>query len=272
MSLVFAAACTHGPGITARPERADPTAQAGLDAAYADLRERLAASRPDALFIIAAEHFANFFMNNMPGLAVGMADYYDGPLEDDAWLRIAKTRAPGNADLSRRLIDVIIEDCDIAYAEEWKLDHGIMVPLHHLTPDYDLPIIPANINCQAPPMPPLKRAHVFGQAVRKACDSVPERIAVIATGGISHWPCTPDSGKVNAVWDLDFLERWKANDVAAMCAYTDQEVYRDGGQGGFEIRTFVALAGAAGGEGQVLFYEPIPAFACGCPIAVMSVV
>lgn len=271
MTLVFAAGCTHGPGITARPERADPQAQQGLQVAYDGLKARLAEARPDAIFVIAAEHFANFFMNNMPGLAVGMADYYDGPIEDDAWLRIPKTRVPGDAKLSRRLIDVIIEDCDIAYAEEWKLDHGIMVPLHHLTPNFDIPIIPANINCQAPPMPPLKRALAFGKAVRKAVDSVPERIAVIATGGISHWPCTPDSGKINAEWDLDFLARWAANDEAAMCAYTDQEIYRDGGQGGFEIRTFVALAGCAGGRGEVLHYNPIPPFACGCPLAVMEV-
>lgn len=271
MTLVYTGICSHAPGITARRDLADPAVSEPFYAALDRMRQEIADTRPDALMIIAAEHFANFFMNNMPGLAVGMADYYDGPIEDDAWLRIPKTRVPGDAALSRRLIDVIIEDCDIAYAEEWKLDHGIMVPLHHLTPGYDLPIIPANINCQAPPMPPLKRAHAFGQAVRKACESVPERIAVIATGGISHWPCTPDSGKINAAWDLDFLERWKANDVAAMCDYTDREVYRDGGQGGFEIRTFVALAGAAGGQGEVLHYEPIPPFACGCPIAVMSV-
>ena len=31
--------------------------------------------RPDALIVIAAEHFANFFMNNMPvSYAIGMAD------------------------------------------------------------------------------------------------------------------------------------------------------------------------------------------------------
>ena len=198
MSLVFAGVCSHGPGITARSERAAPESRRRIAAAYARMREEIRAARPDALIVVSAEHFANFFMNNMPGLAVGMADYYDGPIEDDAWLRIPKTRVPGDAKLSRRLIDVIIEDCDIAYAEEWKLDHGIMVPLHHLTPNFDIPIIPANINCQAPPMPPLKRALAFGKAVRKAVDSVPERIAVIATGGISHWPCTPDSGKINA--------------------------------------------------------------------------
>jgi len=34
---------------------------------------------------------------------------------------------------------------------------------------------------------------------------VPERVALIGTGGISHWPVTPNSGKINESWDRDFL-------------------------------------------------------------------
>src|SRR6185312_7207308 len=99
-----------------------------------------------------------------------------------------------------------MQTVDVAYAEEWKFDHGISVPLHFLTPDYDLPIVPANINCQGPPLTPLKRAWAFGEALRAAADAVPERIALVATGGISHWPATPDSGKINEKWDREFLE------------------------------------------------------------------
>ena len=50
---------------------------------------------------------------------------------------------------------------------------------------------------------------VFEHGVlRRACDSVPERIALVGTGGISHWPATPDSGKVNEAWDREFMRRW----------------------------------------------------------------
>ena len=41
-----------------------------------------------------------------------------------------------------------MDSVDVAYSEEWKFDHGIMVPLNFLTPNYDLPVIPVNINCQ----------------------------------------------------------------------------------------------------------------------------
>ena len=271
MSLVFAGVCSHGPGITARPETADPVVRDAFFSAFDGLREEMLATRPDALVVIAAEHFANFFMNNMPAYAVGMADVYEGPIEDEAWLKIPRGLYPGSADLSRRVITQILNDVDVAYAEEWKFDHGIAVPLHFLTPERDLPIIPVNINCQGPPLTPLHRAWAFGEALRRACDAVPERIAVIATGGISHWPATPDSGKINEPWDREFLDRWTRNDRAALTAYTNAETYRDGGQGGFEIRTFISVAACARGAGAVRFYGPIPQFAVGCTIGVMDV-
>jgi len=271
MSLVFAAVCSHAPGITGRAHLADPARKDALHGELYRLGESLREARPDALIVIAAEHFANFFMDNMPAYAIGMADHYEGPIEDPGWLGIARTRVPGNAALSQRLIADVMNDVDVAFAEEWKFDHGIMVPLHFLTPRFDLPVIPVNINCQGPPLTPLKRAWAFGAALRRACDAVPERIALVGTGGISHWPATPDSGKINEAWDRDFLDRWARNDREALLDYTDVATYRDAGQGGFEIRTFIAIAAAAGGRGEIRHYAPIPIFSVGCTVATMAI-
>ena len=112
-----------------------------------------------------------------------------------------------------------------------------MVPLHFLTPRFDLPVIPVNINCQGPPLTPLHRAWAFGEALRAPATRCRERIALVGTGGISHWPATPDSGKINEAWDRDFLDRWARNDRAALLRYTDERPIAKRGQGGFEIRT-----------------------------------
>ncbi|HVJ30889.1 MAG TPA: extradiol ring-cleavage dioxygenase, partial [Gammaproteobacteria bacterium] len=94
----------------------------------------------------------------------------------------------------------------------------------------------------------------------------------VGTGGISHWPATPDSGKINEAWDRDFLDRWARNDREALLDYSDAATYRDAGQGGFEIRTFLTVAGATeGSTGELLFYAPIPIFAVGCTVATMTV-
>ncbi len=268
MPLVFAGVASHAPGITGRSDQADPVVRDQFYAAYDDMRAALSASKPDAIVVVAAEHFANFFMNNMPSFAIGMADFYDGPIEDPGWLGIDKVRVPGNRELSHRFIEAVMQTSDLSYAEEWKFDHGIMVPLHFLTPDYDIPIIPANINCQGPPLTPLHRAWAFGESLAAAAAAVPERIALVGTGGISHWPATPDSGKINEPWDRQFLDRWTRNDRDALLDYNDTDIYLEAGQGGFEIRTFLAVSAAANGAtGTVHFYAPIPIFAVGCTVA-----
>ena len=271
MPLVYAGVCSHAPGITGRAERADPDVRDAFYAAFDGMRRRLEASEPDALVVVAAEHFANFFMDNMPSYAIGMADSYRGPVEDPDWLAIDEFTAPGDRELSQRLIESVMLTHDVAYAEEWLFDHGIAVPLHFLTPRLDLTVIPAQINCQGPPLTPLHRAWNFGEALRRAADEMPERIAVIGTGGVSHWPATPDSGRIDEDWDRDFLERWCQGDREKLCSYSDTEVYLEAGQGGFEIRTFIAAAAAGAGPGTVHFYAPIPIFAVGCTIADIAV-
>ena len=268
MPLVYAGICSHAPGITGRAHLANNTAL--RDEFYAALdqqRRDIEASTPDAIVVLAAEHFANFFMNNMPAYCIGIADEYEGPIEDPQWLGIERRTIPGSPDLALRLTRDIMQSVDVAYSEEWKFDHGVMVPLHFLTPRYDLPVIPVNINCQGPPLTPLHRVVAFGKALRAACDRVAERVAVVGTGGISHWPATPDSGRINEAWDREFLDRLMRYDVDALTSYTDESCYRDAGQGGFEIRTLIAAAAAAQSEGEVQFYTAeLPIFAVGCTV------
>ncbi|MGI9261451.1 MAG: extradiol ring-cleavage dioxygenase [Woeseiaceae bacterium] len=265
MSLVYSGVLSHAPGITGRADLCENTEL--RDAFYAKLdqqRQEIEDSGAEALIVIAAEHFANFFMNNMPAFCIGIGANYEGPIEDPEWLKIEKTSVPGAPDLGARLTREVMNTVDVAYAEEWKFDHGIMVPLNFLTPRYDLPIIPVNINCQGPPLTPLHRAWAFGEALRRACDSVPEKVALVGTGGISHWPATPDSGKINEEWDRNFLDQLMRQDKEALLSYDDVETYADAGQGGFEIRTYIAAAAAAGGAGELQFYTAeLPIFAVG---------
>ncbi|NNC78152.1 MAG: extradiol ring-cleavage dioxygenase [Woeseiaceae bacterium] len=269
MSLVYAGLLSHAPGITGRADLAKNVEK--RDEFYAALgkqRQDIEASGAETLVVIAAEHFANFFMNNMPAFCIGIGKEYTGPIEDPEWLKIPKAKIPGAPGIARKLTEEVMQSVDTAYAEEWRFDHGIMVPLHFLTPEYDLPVIPVNINCQGPPLTPLHRAWAFGEALRRAADSILEKIAIVGTGGISHWPATPDSGKINEEWDREFLDRLSRFDKDALLSYTDEETYRDAGQGGFEIRTYIAAAAAAGAPCNVEFYTAeLPIFAVGCTVA-----
>lgn len=267
MSLVYAGICCHAPGITSRGHLADPQQYQRLEAAFERQRQAIRDAGAEVLVIVSSEHFANFFMNNMPAYSIGMADFYDTPIEDPNWLKTALTKVPGDPALSLRLIEEVLQTSDVAYAQEWKFDHGIAVPLHFLTPDYDIPVVPVNINCQAPPLTPLRRTWEFGRALRRAIDKAPERIALISTGGTSHWPCTPDTGKINFEWDRQFLDRVLNTRKDELLSYVDSETYALAGAGAFEIRTSICVAAACeGASGELWFAEPIPIFATTCVI------
>ena len=272
MSLVYTGILSHAPGITGRAHMVENVEK--RDEFYSALesqRQDIVNSGAEAIIVIAAEHFANFFMNNMPAYCIGISENYEGPIEDPKWLAIEKTQIPGAPDLGKRITRSVMETVDVSYSEEWKFDHGIMVPLNFLTPRYDIPVIPVNINCQGPPLTPLHRSWAFGEALRRACDAVPEKIALVGTGGISHWPATPDSGKINEAWDREFLDKLMRNDKDSLLSYSDEDTYRDAGQGGFEIRTFITAAAAAGGKGDLHFYTAeLPIFAVGCTVASFS--
>ncbi|MCJ8270132.1 MAG: hypothetical protein MJK04_12110, partial [Psychrosphaera sp.] len=95
MSLVYAGVCSHAPGITGRAEMADPAQKDALYAAFDRQRQAIEDCRPDAIIVIAAEHFANFFMDNMPSFCIGMGEQHEGPIEDPKWLGIKRTTIPG---------------------------------------------------------------------------------------------------------------------------------------------------------------------------------
>jgi 2,3-dihydroxyphenylpropionate 1,2-dioxygenase len=272
MPLVFAAAAVHAPGITGRSQNATEPQRAAFFPAYRRLRERLEAARLDALVMVSAEHFTNFFMDNMPAFCFGLAQGYPGPSEDEPFLKIPKTTVPGAARLARALATAVSEDVDIAHSEELVLDHGFMVPLHLLTPDMRLPIVPIVVNCLAAPRPALKRCYALGRSLRKAIDARPERIGLLACGGLSHWPAVPESGKINAEWDRAFLEDFLAHRREALTRYTEEEIERDAGPGGHEIRAWIVVSAATeGATGETLCFEPIPAYAITGAIATLAV-
>jgi 2,3-dihydroxyphenylpropionate 1,2-dioxygenase len=269
--LVFAAAGSHAPGITARAELAPARERELFHAAYEALRRELEAARPDAIVLVTAEHFTNFFLDNMPAFCLGLADTFEGPVEEESFLRLKKVDVPGSPQIARALAERIAEHVDISHSEELALDHGAMIPLHFLSPGFDVPVVPIIVNCFAPPLPPLGRCWELGRALRTAIDALPHRIALFGAGGISHWPAMPDSGRVNVEWDRRFLEDFAARRRGDLLAYSNGEIDREGGPGGHEIRAWLAVAGATEGwSGELLCAEPVQAFAITAAVARFS--
>jgi 2,3-dihydroxyphenylpropionate 1,2-dioxygenase len=270
MPIVFACAASHAPGMTAWTEAAPKEQAENFLGNYRKLGERLAAAKPDTIVAITVEHWANFFLNSMPAFCIGRAEYYEGPIEE--WLRIPKGRVPGDAKLATELITACLDNgFDPLFSDELLFDHATYLPLHFLNPGMKVAVVPIIINTLTAPMPTAKRCFAFGEFLGQILNRSEKRIALIATGGLSHWPGEAQHGKINIPFDKRFLENLIASDHRRLAAYTHDEINSEAGSGGHEIRTWVALAGAVQSwKAELVAYEPVVPWATGCGLVAFN--
>jgi len=268
MPLVFACAASHAPGITGWAGAADPLQASRYHDAYRRLGDMLKASRPDVLVMFAAEHWSNFFLDNYPAFCVGRAAHYLGPLEKS--LNIEQTRVVGDPQTASLILETCFESgLEPSFSDELRLDHGVMVPLHFFSAP-ELAVVPIIINALTPPLPTVRRCHALGRIVGEVAERSDKRIAVMASGGLSHNPGTPTAGMIDQRFDQEFLRDFLANDAQRLCAY-DSSAIDPAGFGAHEIRNWVAAAGAASNwRGRLLAYEPVPGWSTGCAMAVLE--
>lgn len=265
MSLVFAAAMGHAPGITAWADAAPAAQKDALYAGFAEIAAELRQARPDALIVLTSEHWANFFLDHASAFCIGRGAHFDGPVEP--WLKVERTRIPGAPALASALVaECQAADMDPSFSDEMMLDHGTMVPLHFATPAMDVPIVPVMINTLMAPQPSARRCLTLGRAVgRLAARS--GRVGVLATGGMSHDPGELKHGWIDSAFDRDFLAAMAAGDLAKLAAYSTESLMA-AGAGAMELLAWIALAGAVaeatgGVQGRVVAYEAVTPWATG---------
>lgn len=272
-SVVGVFATSHSPGITGFPEKADQNKREVVDAAYGQVRDRIAELEPDAIVGVSVEHFTNFFMDNLPVFSIATADEFEAPVTDEMgeFLRVKRYRHPGHPRLAAQVRrHALAEEFDPALvAGDFAWDENFCVPLKHLDPDHRFPVVPIIVNAVEPPMPTLNRCYQFGRMLRRAIEaqSEAERVVVLGTGGLSHWVGMPEAGQINEDFDRRFLDNLTEGRIDPILELTEEEIDA-AGNGAHEIRSWIVAAGAAEGRGfDVLAYEPVPEWLTGTAIA-----
>lgn len=263
-TIVAACMTSHAPNITAKPAIADPQQRVRFLAGLEEIRKRLAAVRPDVLVVFANDHLQNFFYDSMPAFCVGVAESYWAPSEGGAkFLRVPARRIPGASAWAKAFVEAALDKgFDVNYSHELEFWDDLSVPLHFLMPEATVPIVPILTNCVAPPLPRPRRSYELGAFVEAFIDDVrpgAERVALLGSGGISHWIGVPGTGKINPEFDhrvLDAIEHGRGESLAFL---TYDEIEKEGGNGGQEIRNWIAVLGALPDrKGEVMCYEPVP--------------
>jgi aromatic ring-opening dioxygenase catalytic subunit (LigB family) len=270
--IVIGIAASHAPNLV-KPSlmrRINEAQLSHIRTGFAQARSLLEQARPDVIVVFSSDHFDRCFFDNLPPFLVAVGDSAEGPINE--YLKIPKVKVSIDGELGRFLVSEGLENgVDFASSADLPLDHAEVVPLSYLTPNWNVAIVPIVVNAFAPPMPSLKRCTQVGAFVREAVERWPKhkRVAILGTGGLSHWVGLPGMGRVNEEFD-----RWFINTLAE--GQLDQIVARYGkaeeleavaGNGGQEIRDWLAVAAAmpASLRAKNLAYEPLP----GCGIGIM---
>ncbi|MEU6749212.1 hypothetical protein ABZ914_23580 [Spirillospora sp. NPDC046719] len=252
-NLVFAGGCSHVPDLLARPEIDPADGVARLTEGYRRLGERIAAADPDVLIVTADCHFQSF---RTGAFVVGTAASHTGSMEffKRPDLDLALTGAPAFA---RSVVDAVrAEGMEVEEADRVDLDHGLIVPLRQVLPRPDLPVIPI-ITQPARTFSPFG-ARAFGEVLRTVLETRGDRVAMLATGGLSHWLDPGRFGGVDVEFDtyiLEMLQAGRGNDLGNLEPYP----LLDHGQ--YEFLNWLIMLGLVGPgvPAEVLAYEPMEA-------------
>ena len=168
--LVGAFALAHTPQLIARPDTEDRDLVLRVHAAFARVKARLAALRPDALAVIAGDHIEAFFLDAVPALAVYVGRECAGTFGPYEY------RFPIHESLARAVVEQGIErGFDLLYTQDRRLDYAFFVPLHFTMPEPAPPIVPLHVNVYLPPQPTPRRCYEWGRALGEILGSRPER-------------------------------------------------------------------------------------------------
>jgi gallate dioxygenase len=247
--IIGGIASSHTPtiGFALDARKQNDPAWAPIFEGYRPVQAWLAEKRPDVLVMIFNDHVTSFFFDHYPQFALGIGESYGVADEGGGARDLPPVR--GHAALSHRIAaGLVADEFDLSYFQDKALDHGCFSPLSLLWPhDGGWPgaIVPLQIGVLQFPIPSARRCYRLGQSLRKAIESYPEdlKVALVATGGLSHQVHGERCGFNNVEWDRRFLHLIET-DPEQLTRMTHAEYAALGGLEGAEVIMWLVMRGA----------------------------
>lgn len=273
MPIVASFITAHAPGITGYPEAADEKKRNAVFAAFETLRQRVVALQPDLIVGISDDHFSIFF-EPMPAFCFGLGAQFRGPNPDfEAIMGLPCRQYRGHPEYAKALLDQAFNTgFEPAFARgELLFEDQFPIPLNFLDPQRTLPIVPIYVNCLVKPMATLRRCYELGRVIADVARTRPERILVLATGGLSHWVGTPEEGQINGPFEESVISAMRRGCTEELLTLSDEEIGA-AGNGAHELRNWLVAAGASPGMPlEVLAHVPVPEWQSGIVVGALGV-
>jgi 2,3-dihydroxyphenylpropionate 1,2-dioxygenase len=265
--------------------------------AMRDWVEKLA---PDTVVIFGPDHFKNFFYDVLPPFCIGIGDVWSigdfgcpkgqFPLASNFARDIYAHVTQAGFDPAHSYNMGIDHGLVQPYA---VLMPGLDVPIVPIMVGVNGTPRPSFRRCY-------QFGRAAGEAIRATPDN--RRVLLLGSGGVSHWVPSMDvddpavtgerrdylingkaraaeysaardasvlarkdsiQGKVNEDFDSWFLSQISSGDLEPIFAAPQSQIEAEGGNGAFELGTWIAALGAWNGPVRTVVYEPVPRWAAG---------
>jgi len=235
-SIIGGAMLPHAPQFITMPETEDPDTVGRVRAVAAGIGARLRAMAPDLWIIFSNDHAEQFFHVSAPPFTIHVGDEATGAFAG----REFRWKIPGGVGLEL-VRQMYRQGFDPAFTSVAKIDYAIGIPLTHL--GVEDPVLPIYVNAYLPPQPTMERCYAFGQAVARIVTAMGLRTAVVASGGMSHFPGTERYSDPDLAWDKAVLQQLSTGNLKSLIGWDEAALDQ---AGNVELRCWAAAAGALG--------------------------
>ena len=247
--IIGGLAVSHTPtiGFAVDHDKQSEAAWAPIFEGFEPIKVWLEEQQPDVLFYIFNDHVTSFFFDHYGAFSLGVDERYE--VADEGGNPRALPGIDGHAALSRHIGESLMADeFDMSFFRDKPLDHGFFSPMSALLPcepDWPVQIVPLQVGVLQFPIPSALRCYKLGLALRRAIESYPEdlKVAIVATGGVSHQVHGERCGFNNPQWDAQFVDLL-VNDPVRLTEMTLAEFATLGGLEGAEVITWLIMRGA----------------------------
>ena len=248
--IIGAIAASHTPtiGFAVDANKQQDPVWAPIFEGFEPVQQWIKQRKPDVLFMIYNDHVTSFFFDHYSAFALGVGEKYE--VADEGGGARDLPAIGGHSALARHIGQSLMsEEFDMSFFQDKALDHGCFSPLSVMCDKteqgWPLQIVPLQVGVLQFPVPSGRRCYKLGQALRRAIESYPEdlKVAIVATGGLSHQVHGERAGFNNQPWDQEFLELIE-KDPEYLASLTQAELAELGGMEGAEVIMWLIMRGA----------------------------
>ena len=246
--IVFAAATVHAPQLFVYPPSEDPKQLDADIAAMRHLGTLLDETKPDLAIVIGSDHLETFFLHAVPTFAI-----VGGLHSKAAFAR--KTYALPIHPFAEELLDkLVLGGFDMCFSQDAELGHSFAAVYEWVIEGRKIPVLPIFVNTYLPPLPTARRCAQLGAAIKKIVETTKLKVAVIASGGMSHYPGAWKYPQPDFDFDWWAIAHMERGNHEALLNLTNPQLDEVGNT---EMLPWMMLFGAIGNQpGELITYQP----------------